>query len=81
MAQNASAPAIDRMHPETLIRSLPILILRSVALLSNGTRGWWCTGGSRRRGPQEPPPKGAALAHQRSRPGSGFPWLITVQQR
>ena len=39
MAQNASAPVMDRMQPETLIRSLPILISRSAALLSNGTRG------------------------------------------
>ena len=39
MAQNASAPAIDRMQPDTLIRSLPILTSLSAALLSKGTRG------------------------------------------
>jgi hypothetical protein len=39
MAEKASAPARDRMQPETLIRSLPILIARSAALLSNGTAG------------------------------------------
>jgi hypothetical protein len=39
MAQNASAPAMDRMDPDTLIRSFPILISRSAALLSNGTWG------------------------------------------
>jgi hypothetical protein len=39
MAQNASAPFMDRMQPETLTCSLLILISRSAALLSNGTRG------------------------------------------
>jgi hypothetical protein len=34
MAQNASAPVIDRGHPETLIRSLDMRISRSAALLS-----------------------------------------------
>jgi len=41
MAQNAWAPAMDRMQPETLIRSFLILISRSAALLSNGTCGSW----------------------------------------
>ena len=36
MAQKARAPAMDRMEPETLIRSFPILISRSAALLSKG---------------------------------------------
>ncbi len=39
MAQNAPAPAIDRMQPDTLIRSLPILTSLSAALLSNAARG------------------------------------------
>ena len=39
MAQNASAPVRDRMQPEILIRGFPLLISRSAALLSNGTRG------------------------------------------
>jgi hypothetical protein len=39
MAQNASAPAMDLMDPDTLIRSLDMRISRSAALLSNGTCG------------------------------------------
>jgi hypothetical protein len=33
-----SAPVMERMQPETLMRSLLILITRSASLLSNGTR-------------------------------------------
>jgi len=36
MAQKFWAPVMDRIQPETLIRSFPILISRSAALLSNG---------------------------------------------
>jgi hypothetical protein len=35
-AQKFWAPVMDRIQPETLIRSFPILISRSAALLSNG---------------------------------------------
>jgi hypothetical protein len=35
--QNSRAPRIERMQPETLIRSLHMRISRSLALLSNGT--------------------------------------------
>jgi hypothetical protein len=35
--QNSRAPRIERMQPETLIRSLYMRISRSLALLSNGT--------------------------------------------
>ncbi len=38
MAQKFWAPVMDRMHPETLIRSLPMRISRSAALLSDGTQ-------------------------------------------
>jgi hypothetical protein len=38
MAQKFWAPVIDRMQPDTLIRSFPILISRSAALLPDGTR-------------------------------------------
>ena len=39
MAQKFWAPVMDRMQPETLIRSLPILISRSAALLPRSDRG------------------------------------------
>jgi hypothetical protein len=42
MAQNTSAPVIDLMQPETLIRSLLILISRSAALLDLVVECRWC---------------------------------------
>jgi hypothetical protein len=39
MAQNVSAPVIDRMQPDTLILSLAVLTSRSAALLSKGASG------------------------------------------
>jgi len=58
MAQNASARAIERMHPETLIQSSPLRMPRSAALLSKGTRGQ--PGVWRRAGLSEHP-RGAGL--------------------
>ncbi len=46
MAQNAWAPAMDRMDPETLIRSLDMRTSLSAALLPNGTDGAAIHGGS-----------------------------------
>ena len=37
-AQKISAPVMERMQPETLIRSLLILMTCSASLLSKGTR-------------------------------------------
>jgi hypothetical protein len=39
MAQNTSAPVIDRLQPDTLILSLPILISRAAALLPKAPAG------------------------------------------
>jgi hypothetical protein len=39
MAQKFWAPVMDRIQLETLIRSFPILISRSAAVLSNGPGG------------------------------------------
>lgn len=38
MAQNIWAPAMDRIDPESLIRSFDMRISRSAALLPDGTR-------------------------------------------
>jgi hypothetical protein len=37
--RNSRGPRIERMQPETLIRSLHLRISRSLALLSNGAAG------------------------------------------
>ncbi len=71
MAQKASAPAMDRMDPEPLIRSPPILVSRSAVVVERDLGA----GGE----PQvvlftfaEPPGEGAVLAPERPRPGSGL---------
>ena len=38
MAQNSSAPVMERMQPEILIRNLLMRMTRSASLLVNGTR-------------------------------------------
>jgi hypothetical protein len=42
MAQNASAPVMDRMHPEILIRNLDMRISRSAALFDPAVDYAWC---------------------------------------
>jgi hypothetical protein len=42
MAQKASAPDIERMHPETLMRSLLILMTCSAWLFDPAVDYAWC---------------------------------------